>query len=133
MRAKLGILVAAAGLLNSGVPVLAHHSFAAEYDANKRVTLTGTISKVEWMNPHVRFYLDVRDERGTATKWELTMGSATGLARRGWARNVLSAGDTITVDGFRARDGSLLANARLVTLKDGRQMFTGAPPDSPVN
>jgi hypothetical protein len=110
----------------------AHHSFAAEYDAAKRLTLTGTVTKVEWMNPHVRFFMDVTDERGEVTAWELTMGSATGLMRRGWQRSLLKAGDRVTVNGFGARDGSHLANARLLTLSDGREMYTGAPPDSPV-
>ena len=113
--------------------VIAHHSFAAEYDANKRVTLMGTITKVEWTNPHVRFYLDVKDERGTVANWELEMGSATGLMRRGWAKTLLKTGDTVTVNGYLARDGSRLANARLITLSDGRQMNGGAPADSPVS
>jgi hypothetical protein len=112
---------------------LAHHSFAAEYDANKRITLTGTISKVEWSNPHVRFYLDVKDGHGAVENWELEMGSATGLMRRGWAKTLLKAGDTVTVNGYQARDGSRLANARLITLSDGRQMNGGAPADSPTS
>jgi uncharacterized protein DUF6152 len=128
------ILASAVAILVSAGQVFAHHSFAAEYDANTRVTLTGTVTKVEWTNPHVRFYLDVKDERGTVANWELTMGSATGLMRRGgWSKTLLKAGDTVTVNGYLARDGSHLANARLVTLSDGRQMYTGAPPDSPVS
>jgi Family of unknown function (DUF6152) len=111
----------------------AHHSFAAEYDAGRRITLTGTVTRVEWMNPHVRFFMDAKDEHGQVTAWELTMGSATGLTRRGWQRSLLKVGDIVTVNGFGARDGSRLANARLLTLSDGRQMYTGAPPDSPAN
>jgi len=115
------------------VPVAAHHSFAAEYDATRPIAFTGTITKVEWLNPHVRFFLDVKDERGAVTNWELTMGSATGLLRRGWTRDLLKPGETIKVDGYRARDGSNLANLRTVTFGDGRRMFTGAPPDAPGN
>jgi hypothetical protein len=113
--------------------LLAHHSFAAEYDASKPVTLTGTITKVEWMNPHIRFYIDVMDAAGVVSKWELTMGGPNGLLRRGWTRDVLRPGETVTVDGYRAKDGSHLANARLVTLSNGRKMFGGTAPDAPNN
>jgi hypothetical protein len=128
---RLRVTIAALILLSS-MRAGAHHSFAAEYDANKRITLTGTVTKVEWMNPHVRFAMDAKDERGEVTAWELTMGSATGLMRRGWQRSLLKVGDTVTVNGFAARDGSHLANARLLTLSDGREMYTGAPPDAPA-
>ena len=108
-----------------------HHSFAAEYDANKPIAFSGTVTKVEWMNPHVRFFLDVKDEAGKVTSWELTMGSATGLQRRGWTRDLLKPGMTVKVDGYRARDGSQLASLRTIIFADGRKMFTGAPPDAP--
>lgn len=120
-------------MMLSGISVAGHHSFAAEYDATKPIAFSGTVTKVEWMNPHVRFFLDVKDDRGGVTTWELTMGSATGLMRRGWTRDLLKPGVTVKVDGYRARDGSLLANLRTVTFGDGRKMFTGAPPDSPGN
>ena len=126
MRATLGILVAAAGLLISGVPALAHHSFAAEYDANQPLTLKGTVTKVEWMNPHARFYISVKDEKGTVTNWNLELASPNALVRNGWTRQSLNIGDEVTVQGSAARDGSKMANARVVTLAGGRQVFAGS-------
>ena len=111
----------------------AHHSFAAEYDAQRPVTLTGTVTKVEWTNPHVRFYLDVTDTSGAVTAWAFTMGAVNGLLRRGWATTMLSTRDVVSVDGYLARDGSRLANARVVTLRDGRKMSGGTAPDAPGN
>lgn len=110
----------------AAVPALAHHSFAAEYDAAKPITLTGTVTKVEWMNPHARFYIDVKDDAGKVTNWELELGSPNGLMRRGWTRNSMKPGDTVTVQGSLAKDGSSLANARTVKLTDGRQLFAGS-------
>ena len=110
----------------TAIPALAHHSFAAEYDSAKPVTLTGTVTKVEWMNPHARFYLDVKDEGGKVTNWEFELGSPNGLMRRGWTRNSLKEGDTVTVSGSLAKDGSKLANARTVKLGDGREVFAGS-------
>ena len=110
-------------------PAFAHHSFAAEYDSAKPITLKGEVTKVEWMNPHARFYVDVKDEGGKVTNWELELGSPNGLMRRGWTRNSLKPGDTITVDGYMAKDGAHLANARTVALADGRKVFAGAAED----
>jgi hypothetical protein len=111
----------------------AHHSFAAEYDGRKPATFSGTVTKVEWTNPHVHFFLDVKDPNGASTQWEFTMGAVNGLFRRGWNKEMLKPGDTVTVDGYLARDGSHLANARIVTLSDGRQMSGGTMPDGPAN
>ena len=108
----------------------AHHSFAAEYDGKKPATLTGTVTKVEWTNPHVHFYMDIKDPAGAATPWEFTMGAVNGLFRRGWTKEMLKPGDTVTVDGYLARDGSHLANARTVTLRDGRKMSGGTMRDA---
>jgi len=110
-------------------PVFAHHSFAAEYDSAKPISLKGEVTKMEWMNPHARFYVDVKDDGGKVTNWELELGSPNGLMRRGWTRNSLKPGDTITVDGYLAKDGSKLANARSVTMGDGRKVFAGSTDD----
>ena len=124
----LSILAVGLNLLVAGT-ALAHHSFAMEFDDTKPVTLTGIVTKVEWANPHVRFYLDVKDAGDQVTSWELTLPSTLQLLRRGWTRNMLIVGDTTTVDAFRARDGSPLANVWLVTLSNGRQVPTGLPVD----
>jgi hypothetical protein len=125
MKAKL-LTVIAGGLLMAVTPVLAHHSFAAEYDSNKAVSLKGTVTKVEWMNPHARFYLDVKDASGKVTNWEFELGSPNGLLRAGWTRSSLKPGDDVTVKGFRAKDGSNLVNATSVVLSNGQGVLSGA-------
>ena len=125
MRYRIGVFAAVAALLATG-PVVAHHSFAAEYDANKPVTLKGTVTKVEWTNPHARFYVDVKDERGEVTNWNLELASPNVLVRNGWTRKSLNVGDEVTVQGSAAKDGSKMANARVVTLADGRRVFAGS-------
>ncbi|MBV8846711.1 MAG: hypothetical protein JO307_28215 [Bryobacterales bacterium] len=125
MKVKL-LGVIAGGLIAAALPVLAHHSFAAEYDAAKPITLTGTVTKVEWMNPHARFYIDVKDDAGKVANWEFELGSPNGLMRAGWTRNSLKQGDTVTVSGSLAKDGSNLANARQVTLADGKRVFAAS-------
>ena len=109
----------------AAMPMLAHHSFAAEYDRSKAVTLKGTVTKVEWMNPHARFYVDVKDDKGATTNWEFELGSPNGLMRSGWTRNSLKQGDVITVAGSLAKDGSHLANASSVTLDNGKKVLSG--------
>ena len=126
MRAKFVFLIASAGVLAAAAPMFAHHSFAAEYDNAKPVTLTGTVTKVEWMNPHARFYINVKDDKGSLTNWEFELSSPNGLARRGWTRNSMKEGDMVIVDGYLAKDGSNLANARTVKLSDGRKLFAGS-------
>lgn len=122
----VAVAVVAGGLLGVTRPVVAHHSFAAEYDANKPVTLKGTVTKVEWTNPHARFYVDVKDERGRVVNWNLELASPNVLRRNGWRRDSLNIGDAITVEGSLARDGSKMANARVVKLADGKQVFAGS-------
>jgi hypothetical protein len=130
MRAKLAILIAIAGILASALPVFAHHSFAAEYDAGKPVELKGVVTKMEWTNPHARFYLDVKDANGNVTNWNFELASPNVLSRNGWTRHSLKEGDVITVQGARAKDGSFLANARSVTLADGKKVFAGSATES---
>jgi hypothetical protein len=130
MKARfVPILVIGAGLILAVTPVLAHHSFAAEYDSNKPITLSGTVTKMEWTNPHARFYVDVKEADGKVTNWEFELGSPNGLMRRGWTRNSLKPGDQITVNGYLAKDGSKLVNARSVNLADGRKVFAGSSDD----
>ena len=128
-RGLLIVLVSVAGLLLLAVPVRAHHSFAAAFDINKPVTLTGVVTKVEWMNPHAHFYIDVRDANGKVVSWDLETGSPNGLLRRGWSRYSLKEGDVVTVQGYCAKDGSNLISARTVTLADGRRIFAGTADD----
>lgn len=104
------------------VPVSAHHSFSAEYDSKKVVTLTGTVTKVEWMNPHVYFYLDVTGEDGKIANWAFEMGPPNGLQRSGWTRNTMKIGDEVIVNGTLAKDGSKQVNARTVTTSDGKKL-----------
>ncbi len=126
MRKPLLLLAASVGLIAGSTPLLAHHSFAAEYDSKKPVQLDGVVTKVEWMNPHARFYMDVTDTSGKVSHWELELGSPNGLQREGWTRHSLNPGDRVTVNGFLAKDGSNLANARDVKLADGRRLFAGS-------
>jgi hypothetical protein len=122
MRATLAVVAAGLGLLVPAVPVLAHHSFGAEYDAKQPVTLKGTVTKFEWTNPHARFYIDVKDDSGNVTNWNLELASPNVLGRQGWTRHSLNIGDVITVEGSRAKDGAHMANARSVTLADGKKV-----------
>jgi hypothetical protein len=129
MRIKSITVLAGIVCALAAAPAFAHHSFAAEYDSTKPVTLKGSVTKMEWMNPHARFYVDVKDESGAVTNWELELGSPNGLMRRGWTRNSLKPGDSVIIEGYLAKDGSKLANARQVTLSDGRKIFAGSSDD----
>ena len=132
MKTKLAVVLAAAGLLLAARPVVAHHAFAAEFDADKPVKLTGAVTKVEWMNPHTWFYIDVADETGKVTNWGLEMGSPNGLMRAGWSRNSMKVGDVITVEASRAKNGTPNANARVVILKStGQRLFAASSQGQP--
>ncbi len=113
---KHTLLTIGLSLVLAGTPLLAHHSFAAEYDAKKPIKLKGIITKVDWMNPHVYFYIDVEDDKGGITNWAFEMGPPNGLQRAGWTRNTMKIGDEVIVDGSMAKDGSKSGNARSVTL-----------------
>jgi hypothetical protein len=119
MKLRIAIMVASLSLA-AGVPLLAHHSFAAEFDASKAIRVTGTLTKVQWTNPHTYFYIDVKDENGSVSKWSCEAGAPGALSRRGFKRGDLKLGDMVVVDGYRAKDGSRLMDARRVTLPDGR-------------
>lgn len=126
MRTRSLVLLALLLPLASA-PALAHHSFAAEFDAKQPITLTGTVTKVEWTNPHVWFYIDVKDPRGKLTNWGMEMGGPNGLLRAGWTRNSMKVGDVVTVDGFKARSGQPLGNATSVMLvSTGQKLFAAS-------
>jgi len=132
MRTRLAVFVAGIGLLLAVKPAPAHHAFAAEFDANKPVKVTGVVTKVDWRNPHTWFYLDVKDESGKVTNWGMEMGSPNGLMRNGWTRNSMKIGDTITVEASRARDGSNIGNARVVILTTtGQRLFAASSQGQP--
>jgi hypothetical protein len=121
--------VLAAGLvvLAAGTPVAAHHSFAAEFDGSKAVTLRGTVAKMEWSNPHAWLHIDVKGPDGKVVNWMVEGGAPNALLRRGWNKNSVAPGTVVTVQGFRARDGSNRASGGNVTLPDGTKLFIGSP------
>jgi len=126
---KAFAVVASIAALLLALPALAHHSFSAEFDGGKLIELKGVVTKIDWANPHVYFYLDVKDEKGNTTNWGCEAASPGSLHRQGWNRDSLKVGDQIIVGGYPARDGSKLADARRVTLPDGRRIFGGTPGD----
>ena len=126
MRTKFALVVAGMALLVGVTGVSAHHSFSAEFDASKTFKFTGPVTKVEWMNPHTFFYIDVKDEKtGKVTNWAMEMGSPNGLMRNGWTRNTMKIGDVVTVEGSMAKDGSPTGNARTVMMA-GKRLFAGS-------
>lgn len=128
MKTKAGFLIGA--FLLSMVSTFAHHAFNAEYDASKLTRWAGTVTKVEWTNPHARFYVDVKDEGGTVTSWNFELGSTVQLRRQGWSHDSLRPGDQITVEGYPAKDGAKLASAKKVTFADGHTVLGGSPSDA---
>ena len=131
----LAVAAAASGLLAASLPMLAHHSFAAEYDSTKPITLTGTVKEMKWQNPHAYVFVDVKDESGKTVTWALETLSPNALQRSGWTRDSLKKGDAVTVEAYKAKDprplpdGSLHGNGRSFTLADGKRVLSGVPDD----
>ena len=126
MKKRILPLLAALGMLASAAPVFAHHAFAAEYDANKPISLRGKLTKVEWVNPHGWIHIDVTDDSGKVVNWAVETGSPNALLRRGLRKTDFTEGLEIVVDGFRAKNGSATINGTSVKLPDGRNLFTGS-------
>ncbi len=134
MRTTLATLTAGIALLLAAPPAVTHHAFAAEFDSTKPVKLRGSITKMEWINPHAWMHLDVTDEDGTVVSWMIEAGPPGALVRRGWTRDSVRPGTEVLVEGYQATDGAMRANGRDVTFPDGRRLFagssgTGAPRD----
>ena len=134
MKTKVAACSVVVGLMLASGSAIAHHSFAAEFDANNPITVKGVVTKVEWMNPHTYFYMDVTEPDGKVVNWGLEMGSPNGLMRQGWTRNTMKVGDVVTVEGSRARDGSHIGNARAVILAStGQRLFAASSQGETAN
>lgn len=121
-------------LISGALPMLGHHSFAAEYDQKQPVSFKGVVTKLDWMNPHVYFYVDSTDKDGAVIHWACEAGNPNALARRGWKKDSLKKGDQVTVEGYRAKDGTLTMNARSIVLADGSKVFAASSDDGgPLN
>ena len=131
MRQIVVGLMITATILAAGIPLMAHHSFAAEFDSNKQVKLTGVVTKIDWTNPHVWFYIDVKDESGKVTNWGWEMGPPHLLQGTGWTRTTMKLGDVVTVQGSLAKNGSNRGNARNVTTPDGKKMGAASSEGQP--
>ena len=127
MKAKIAAFSAAVGFVLATPGIIAHHSFSAEFDANKVLNLKGIVTKIEWANPHTYFYMDVSGSDGKVVNWGMEMGSPNGLMRQGWTRNTLHIGDEVVVEGSQAKDGAFVGNARVVTLAaTGKRLFAAS-------
>ena len=126
MRTTASLVIAGIGLALASAPVVAHHAFSAEFDADRPMQLQGTVTKTEWINPHSWIHIDVTDENGTVESWAIECGAPNALIRRGLNKNSIPAGAELVVDGYGAKDGSNTANARDITLPDGSQFYVGS-------
>ena len=131
MRTKVVALIAGLGLSLAAVPVAAHHAFAAEFDANKPVKFRGTVTKVEWVNPHAWVHIDVKGDDGKVTPWMIEAAAPNALLRRGWTKTSLPIGVEILVEGFQAKDGANRANGSVITFTDGKKLFVGSSAGEP--
>ena len=125
MRTWFCIIAASAGLLAFVAPAVAHHSFAAEFDADRPITVKGTVTKMDWVNPHSWIYVDVRDQSGKVVNWRFEMGPPNALLRMGWRKNSVPEGTQVEIQGYRAKNGQAVGNAKEVKLPDGRELFSG--------
>ena len=129
MRTKFLAVMTGVGLMLAAVPVWAHHAFAAEFDAAKPIKFRGTVTKMEWINPHAWIHIDVKGEDGKVTNWMIEAAAPNALLRRGWTKNSLLAGTEILVEGFQAKDGANRANGSIITFTDGKKLFVGSSGD----
>ena len=125
MNAKLCVVIAGLGLLIAAVPVAAHHAFAAEFDVNKPVKVNGTVTRLDFVNPHAWLYVDGKEADGSVAKWRFELGAPNALIRLGWKIDTIKAGTAVEVEGFRAKAGGPVANGRSIKLADGRELFSG--------
>ena len=131
MRKTLAVVIVAAGLLMAAVPVWAHHAFAAEFDATKPVKMSGTVTKMEWINPHAWIHIDVKGPDGKVTAWMVEAAAPNALLRRGWTKQSLLPGTEIKVEGYQAKDGANRANGSIITFTDGKKLFVGSSAGDP--
>ena len=131
MRRTFGVALAAGALLLAAVPVWAHHAFAAEFDADKPIKFKGTVTKMEWINPHAWIHIDVKGDDGKVTEWMIEAAAPNSLLRRGWTKYSLPAGTEIVVEGFQAKDASNRANGSVITFTDGKKLFVGSAAGEP--
>jgi hypothetical protein len=131
MRKTFAFVLAIGGLLLTAIPVRAHHAFAAEFDADKPIKFKGTVTKMEWINPHAWIHVDVKGDDGTVTEWMIEAAAPNALLRRGWTKNSLLAGTEILIEGYQAKDGRNRGNGSIITFTDGKKLFVGSSAGDP--
>jgi len=131
VRTKVIVVIAVVGILLASAPAWAHHAFAAEFDANKPVKFRGTVTKMEWINPHAWIHIDVKGDDGKVTNWMIEAAAPNALLRRGWTKQSLPPGTEILVEGYQAKDGANRANGSVITFTDGKKLFVGSSAGDP--